>query len=329
MTLVSINSAGTGSGNRSSFSPTISANGRVVVFASAASNLSSIDTNNKLDVFARDLQTGTTQVVSCNVGCTASGNNDSFVPNVPKDKAPRANISNDGRIVVFESRATNLVTTPMAPNGFTEVFARDLQTGTTTLLSVNMQGTMSVGGEVPVISGNGRYAVFQSSAPDITASDSGGGLDLFRRDLETGVTAMVSATVTNTGSSGPLNNNYFPVISTDGRYITFQSNAKNYVANDSNDGYDAFRRDMQTNTTVLISGTTGGGTAVGNDVAGAVMSSDGRYVAFIGFGNDFVATPDTNHVGDVYLRDVDAGTQPYSARTSPVLPLRTSEGVIR
>jgi hypothetical protein len=307
-TLVSINSTGTGSGNHSSFSPTISANGRVVAFASAASNLSSIDTNNKLDVFARDLQTGTTQVVSCNVGCTASGNNDSFVPNVPKDKAPRANISNDGRIIVFESRATNLVTIPMAPNGFTEVFARDLQTGTTTLLSVNMQGTMSVGGEVPVISGNGRYAVFQSPAPDITANDSGGGLDLFRRDLETGITAMVSATVTNTGSSGPLNNGYFPVISTDGRYITFQSNAKNYVANDSNDGYDAFRRDMQTNTTVLISGTTGGAAAVGNDALGAVMSSDGRYVAFIGFGNDFVATPDTNHVGDVYLRDVDAGT---------------------
>jgi hypothetical protein len=307
-TLVSVNSAGTGSGNHESYKPTISANGQVVAFESFASNLSSIDTNSRLDVFARDLQTGTTHLVSCNVGCTASGNNDSFTSNVPKDKAPRANISNDGRIIVFESRATNLVTIPMAPNGFTEVFARDLQTGATTLLSVNMQGTMSVGGQVPVISGNGRYAVFQSSAPDITANDSDGGLDLFRRDLQTGATAMVSATVTNTGSSGPLNNGYFPVISTDGRYITFQSNAKNYVANDLNDRYDAFRRDMQTNTTVLISGITGGGTGAQNDALGAVMSSDGRYVAFIGFGDDFVSTPDTNHVGDVYLRDVDAGT---------------------
>lgn len=307
-TLVSLNSAGAASGNGESFSPTISANGRVVAFQSSSSNLSSIDTNNKLDVFARDLQTGTTHVVSCNVGCTASGNNDSFTTNVPKDKAPRANISNDGRVVVFESRATDLVTIPMAPNGFTEVFARDFQAGTTTLLSVNMQGTMSVGGEVPVISGDGRFAVFQSLAPDITANDSGSGLDLFRRDLQTGTTAMVSATITNTGSGGPSNNGYFPVISTDGRYITFQSNAKDYVANDSNNGYDAFRRDMQTNTTVLISGTTGGGTGIGNDVLGAVMSSDGRYVAFIGFGDNFVSTPDTNHVGDVYLRDVNAGT---------------------
>ena len=235
-TLVSVNSAGTGSGNQESIKPTISANGRVIAFESLASNLSSIDTNNRLDVFARDLQTGTTQLVSCNVGCTASGNNDSFTANVPKDKAPRANISNDGRIIAFESRATDLVTIPMAPNGFTEVFARDLQTGTTTLLSVNMQGTVSVGGQVPVISGDGRFAVFQSSAPNITANDSGSGLDLFRRDLQTGTTAMVSATVTNTGSDGPSNFGYFPVISTDGRYITFQSNAQNYVANDLNNG---------------------------------------------------------------------------------------------
>src|SRR6185503_12898920 len=92
-TLVSVNSAGTGSGNHDSYKPTISANGGVVAFESFASNLSSIDTNNKLDVFARDLQTGTTHLVSCNVGCTASGNNDSFTSNVPKDKAPRANIS--------------------------------------------------------------------------------------------------------------------------------------------------------------------------------------------------------------------------------------------
>ena len=305
-TLVSVNSTGTGGGNQESRSPTISANGRVVAFQSFASNLISIDTNNQTDVFARDLQTGTTHLLSCNVGCTASGNNPSFMSNVPKDKAPRANISNDGRIIVFESRATDLVTIPMA--GFTEVFARDLQTGTTTLLSVNMQGTMSVGGEVPIISGDGRFAVFQSSAPNITANDTPSGLDLFRRDLQTGVTAMVSVTIINTGSDGPSNNGYHPVISTDGRYITFQSNAPGYVANDLNNRYDVFRRDMQTNTTVLISGTTGGDPGPTNDALFAVMSSDGRYVAFTGFGDNFVSTSDTNHVGDVFLRDIDAGT---------------------
>jgi Calx-beta domain/WD40-like Beta Propeller Repeat len=305
--LVSVNTAGTGSGNEESIKPTISANGQVIVFQSISSNLSTIDTNNKLDVFARDLQTGTTHVVSCNVGCTASGNNHSLTANVPKDKAPRANISNDGRIVVFESSATDLVTTAMT-GGLTEVFAHDLQTRTTTLLSVNMQGTMSVGGQVPVISGDGRYAVFQSSAPNITPNDSGFGLDLFRRDLQTGSTEMVSTTISNTGSNGPSNLGYFPVVSTDGRYITFQSNAQGYVANDSNNGYDAFRRDMQTGTTVLISGITTGGTGVGNNALGAVMSSDGRYIAFLADGSGYASTTDTNNRTDVYLRDVNAGT---------------------
>ena len=240
--------------------------------------------------------------------CTASGNDASFPANVPKDKAPRAIVSRDGRFVVFESNATDLVTVAPAPNHFTNAFVRDLQTATTTLLSINMQGTTDVGGTVPVISGNGRFAVFQSSAANITANDSGSGLDLFARDLQTGITTMVSVTTTNTGSAGPSNFGYFPVISDDGRYVTFQSNAKGYVADDLNNGYDAFRRDLQTNTTTLLSGITSGGTGANNDVLGAVMSTDGRFVAFIGFGTGFVSLPDTNARGDVFLRDVDAGT---------------------
>jgi hypothetical protein len=90
--------------------------------------------------------------------------------------------------------------------------------------------------------------------------------------------------------------------------VTFQSNALNYVTNDSNTGYDVFRRDIQTNTTTLISGTTDGATRSGNDALGAVMSSDGRYVAFIGFGSGFVSTADTNNGGDVFLCDVNEGT---------------------
>ena len=118
-TLVSVNSEGTGSGNLGSVKPTISANGRVVAFQSSASNLSSIDANNFDDIFTRDLQTGTTSLVSCNATCSASGNGNSFMSNVPKDKAPRANI----RMITsyrLESRATDLVNS-YGSNGFTEV----------------------------------------------------------------------------------------------------------------------------------------------------------------------------------------------------------------
>jgi hypothetical protein len=306
--LASLNSSGSGSGNQSSFSPVISANGRVVVFQSFSSNLVTIDTNKKLDVFARDLQTGVTSLVSTNAAGTDSGNDDSFTANLPKDKAPRALISKDGRFVGFESYATDLVTIGHAPDRFSNVFVRDLQAGTTTLLSVNTLGTLSVGGNQPVISGNGRFAFFQSSASNITANDSGFGIDLFVRDLQTGTTTMISVTTAGTGSNGTSNLNYFPVASDDGRYVIFQSNSNSHVVNDSNNGYDIFLRDLQANTTTLVSVNTSGGTGVNSDALGSVMSADGRFVAFIGFGTDYVAINDTNGRGDVYLRDVTAGT---------------------
>lgn len=308
-TLISVNSSGTGSGNLESSTPVISANGRVVVFKSSAGNLVMNDNNNQVDVFARDLQTGITSLVSINATGTGAGNSFSSLANIPKDKAPRAAISKDGRFVVFESYASDLVTiTDAGPDPSLDVFVRDLQAGTTTLLSVNMAGTASVGGNQPVISPSGRLAFFQSTAANITANDACCGLDLFVRDLQTNTTRMVSVTTTSTGSDTHPNSSFFPVASDDGRYVIFQSNAKNFVANDSNNGYDIFLRDLQLNTTTLVSVNTSGGTSANSDANGAVMSPDGRFVAFNGFGTDFVSTNDTNGRGDVYLRDVIAGT---------------------
>src|SRR5207249_3656135 len=73
-TLVSVNAAGTDSGNNYSFGPAINADGSVVAFASFASDLVSNDTNNDGDVFARNLRKATTTLVSVNAAGTASGN---------------------------------------------------------------------------------------------------------------------------------------------------------------------------------------------------------------------------------------------------------------
>lgn len=308
-TTVSVNSVGLSSGNQESLAPVISANGKVVIFKSFASNLVANDNNNTVDVFARDLQTGITSLVSCNATCSASGNGASFPAGVPKDKAPRALISKDGRFVVFESRATDLVTLT-DPNGSSEdVFVRDLQANTTSLVSVNRFGTGSGdgGGTQPVISGNGRFVFFQSSSTNLTVNGAPFSFNLFARDLQAGVTTMVSVTTSNTASAGPSNLSYFPVASDDGRYVIFQSDAGNYVSNDSNNASDIFLRDLQTNTTTLISVSTSG-VSGSNGAQASVMSADGRYVAFTGFGPDYTLIADTNGVGDVYLRDVATGT---------------------
>jgi Calx-beta domain/WD40-like Beta Propeller Repeat len=308
--LVSVNSAGTGPGNQFSNQAVISANGRVVVFSSSASNLAPNDSNNTVDVFARDLQTSTTSLVSINANGTNSGNDASFPENVPKDKAPRAVISKDGRFVVFDSNATDLVTLSDANGHGTDVFARDLQANVTSLVSINRLGTASGdgGGTQPVISGNGRVVFFQSSSTNLTANGAPFSFNLYARDLQTGTTTMVSVTTSNGPSTGPSNLSYFPVASDDGRYVIFQSNANNYVVGDSNNHYDVFLRDLQTSTTSLVSVAAGGGPTANSDAIGSVMSADGRYVAFIGYGMEYVSTPDTNARNDVYVRDVLAGT---------------------
>ena len=97
--LVSVNSAGAGSGNSSSLLPVISAHGRFVAFESLASDLVANDTNSTVDIFVRDLKTGTTSLVSVNSAGTGSGNRFSISPF----------ISADGRFVAFNSFATDLV----------------------------------------------------------------------------------------------------------------------------------------------------------------------------------------------------------------------------
>ena len=127
------------------------------------------DTNGTTnDVFVRDLQLGTTTLVSVNRFGTGSGNGSSFGPV----------ISADGRFVAFGSAASDLVANDT--NGATnDVFVRDLQLGTTTLVSINRFGTgsgnsFSGGPAGPVISADGRFVAIQSAASDLVANDTNG-----------------------------------------------------------------------------------------------------------------------------------------------------------
>ena len=309
-TLVSVNHARTGGGNQESLNAVITANARYVAFSSFASDIVDIDNNNTVDIFVYSVAGGQMRMVSCDLACTSPGNAASFMPNLPKDKAPRAVFSKDGRFLVFESQATNLTGTA-DPNGHSpDVFVRDLDTGITKVLSADpfLTATANGGSTTPIISGNGRFVFFQSTATNLTPNDTNNGLDLFVCDLNSNEKTLVSVTTTNTGSNIHTNSQFFPVASDDGRYVIFQSDAKTYVTNDFNNEIDVFRRDLQTNTTTLISVNTSGGTNVGDAVLGAVMSANGRFVAFIGFGAAFTNTPDTNGRGDVFVRDVDLGT---------------------
>ena len=157
-------------GNGDSASPSISANGRYVTFASGANNLVPGDTNDRRDIFIHDRQTGETNRVSV-ASNGAQGNDASWWPF----------ISSDGRYVVFSSDATNVA--PPDTNSVRDVFIHDQQTRQTSRVSVASDNTQGNGSSVfPSISADGRYVTFQSDASNLVPGDTNGATDIFVRD---------------------------------------------------------------------------------------------------------------------------------------------------
>jgi Tol biopolymer transport system component len=166
---VSVKSGGAES-NGYSYTPSISADGRYVAFASDATNLVDGDTNGKVDIFEHDRQTNQTTRVSVKSDGT-QGNNHSYGPS----------ICADGRYVAFYSVSDNLVDGDT--NGVNDVFVHDYQGGQTACISVNIAGVQgnSHSGN-PSICGNGRYATFSSNASNLINGDTNGTSDIFVHD---------------------------------------------------------------------------------------------------------------------------------------------------
>src|SRR5439155_1130669 len=171
-----------------------------------------------------------------------------------------AGISAHGRYVVMNSDATNLVAHDT--NKRKDVFVRDRRTGKTTRVSVSSSGAQAKATAYPfggshawAISSDGRYVLFVSDAPNLVAHDTNRAEDIFVRDRRTGKTTRVSVTSrerqatgspTHTGSNAPL-------ISGDGRYVAFHSDASNLVPGDTNRVFDIFVRDRLAGETSRVS----------------------------------------------------------------------------
>jgi Tol biopolymer transport system component len=183
--LASVSGAGDDSGNGPSWGPVLSADGTKVVFESRASDLGPDDTNGVADVYVRDVATGATDLVSVNAAGTDGGDDESRFPQ----------LSPDGSKVVFMSNATNLASP--ATDGQSNLYVRDLATGTTTLVSVNAAATG--GGDAGVFTAGrfdptGTKVMFGSDSHDLVPSDPGpgGASGIFERNLVTGVTSRLT-----------------------------------------------------------------------------------------------------------------------------------------
>jgi Tol biopolymer transport system component len=258
-------------------SPSLSGNGRYVVFESAASNLVVGDTNDLQDIFVRDLRTGTTDRVS-----VATNGKQAVGPN------SFPSITHDGRYVVFQSYSRGLVRGDL--NGKTDIFIHDRLTRTTKLLSANANGRPGNGGSYsPWISASGRYVAFWSWADNLVADDSNQTWDIFVLDRQAGTMTRLDLT----GNDHLHNLEKYK--------LAFSSDGRNLVPSDTNEAPDVFLLDREAGAAERVSVSGHGRQSNGNSVT-LSLSAGARFVAFDSFASNLVAR-DTNSAWDVFVRD--------------------------
>jgi Tol biopolymer transport system component len=214
----------------------------------------------------------------------------------------RPALSSDGRYVAFSSEASNLV--PGDPSAESDVFLRDTLAGMTEMVSVSSVGEPGNGRSIlPDISADGRFVVFESSASNLAPGDLNGATDVFVRDRQTGATSLASVSTTGELGNGASEH---AVVSADGRYVAFSSQATNLVDGDTNAVSDIFVRDLSAGTTTRVSVSSSGTQANGGFNLWPSLSASGDKVAF-GSGATNLDPLDTNGRGDVYVHDRISG----------------------
>jgi uncharacterized repeat protein (TIGR01451 family) len=157
--------------NLTSQNSALSADGRLVAFDSAGTNLAPGDTNGVGDIFLRDRFEGTTTRVSVTLSGEQATGGGSLVPD----------ITPDGRFVGFRSSATNLV--PDDTNSTGDIFVKDLSTGAVDRVSVASDGTQADARSLAFsLDSVGRVVAFESDATNLVGGDTNNQRDVFVHD---------------------------------------------------------------------------------------------------------------------------------------------------
>lgn len=261
--LISRTPAGATANGESVF-PEISTDGRYVAFESTATNLVAGDLSAIRDIFVRDRQTGAISIVSKS-SLGAQGDGHSFFPS----------ISGDGRYVAFSSIAGNLVANDT--NDVEDVFVHDRNTGATVRVSVSSLGVE--GDEAswsPAISADGQWVAFSSAATTLVADDDNGKTDVYLHNLSSQQTQRISVA---TGGAQANDDSEAPAVSTDGRFVVFQSRATNLDGGDSLQIADIFLYDRNGPSVTRITRAYDN-TPLDKDCEVPDISADGSRIVF-------------------------------------------------
>ena len=266
-------------GNSHSHWPSISANGRHVVFQSLASNLDPTDTNGVTDLYVRDLDTGVTSLVTA--GPSGERLNCSCSP------LPVGRLSGDGRFVVFSAN--------FGFDGGSLLWVRDRdadQNGvfdepgsvTTTGIDVGaIEGDLIAWIDSVAISNDARYVAFSAAAVDGHYTSIG--MRVYFHDRTLGTSTRVDRPLPSSGDVSVTS--LAPDFSDNGQ-LAYTSTAPNLVADDADAFADVFVYDIATatNTRLQLSHIS----AAFTEAYGTAISADGRFVAFTGYEDDGAGT---------------------------------------
>lgn len=173
-------------------------------------------------------------------------------------------------------------------------------------VNVTTGGAETVGAvsNAPVISSDARFVAFVFFGSNLVAGDTNGVQDVFVRDRTLGITTRVSVSTAGAEANVGCDS---PSISSDGRFVAFQSPASNLVAGDTNGARDIFVHDRTTATTVRVSVDSMGGESVGGASGSPAISADGRFVVFFTSATTILTAADTNGINDVFVHDRQTG----------------------
>lgn len=282
ITLISRSTAGV-AGNARSSGPQIDATGAFVVFSSEADNLVAGDANLVSDVFRYDIAADTVLRVSTD-----------SLGNEGNDHSSAAQqVAAGGNVVAFASRASNLVAGD--GNGVQDVFAKDLTTGTTERISVDVGGgDADALSTLHAISENGDVVAFVSSATNLVGGDSNGLGDVFVRRRSVGLTLRVSVDASGAQGDGASRQGR---LADNGHLVAFISAANNLDGANPSGVDQIYLKDMLTGAVTRLTNASIGILNVFD------FSADGARICFNG-GDETLVAGDSNRVGDLYTIDV-------------------------
>jgi Tol biopolymer transport system component len=280
--------------NASSVTPSVSADGSVVAFASTATNLVAGTKHHVSDVFVNQ-GSGPVRLVSV-----------AFGAGQPDADSTQPVVSANGGFVAFSSAADNLVAGD--DNSSSDIFLADLAAGTLRRISVSSRGAQANGASYnPSISADGQLVSFTSDATNLTRGDHNRVADVFVHNMTTGTTRRVSVSASGRGQNAAVPQPFteFSDLSGDGHYVVFDSNATNLVKGAASGHTNVFRHSLVSGHTWLVSENSLL-KAGNNDSFAPATSGDGEVTVFESFADNLATSwvPSEN----IFAQDFASGT---------------------